>query len=231
MKKIFLSVLFVYASLIYANEPMFSPDTEWHYWKINSLEQTDTMLTYGIVDTLINGVAFQFTHDALLRTEGSKVWCIIDSMGESVEQLLYDFDMQIGDSIRTLFFPYYDPEEPPHYAQVTQIDTITLLDGRSARRISYDSRADDIEHVGNVNGILEAAHCLVAPDGAERRFICCTYGDYLLYEVETGLCDKITGMDVIISDDSSTFPFLRDGQIFILRGDKIYTLQGQEVKE
>ena len=230
MKKLLLSILFASAGLLYANEPMFSPDTEWHYWETNDLEHTDTLLTYRIVDTLINGVAYQYMHDALLRTEGSKVWCVVDSMGENVEQLLYDFDLQVGDSIRTLFFPYDDPFSPSHYAIVTQVETIMLSDGRPARRISYDTRADDIEHVGNVYGILEAASCLAPPNGAVKHFICCTCGDYLLYEVEKGSCDAMAVTDVIISDENTAFSFLHEGQILIQRGDKVYTLQGQEVK-
>ena len=38
------------------------------------------------------------------------------------------------------------------------------------------------------------------------------------------------GIDQVPSDQVQNTKILRDGQIFILRGDKIYTLQGQEVK-
>ena len=48
-----------------------------------------------------------------------------------------------------------------------------------------------------------------------------------------GRVDFETGAADIGSVSDSSFPptkFLRDGQILIQRGDKVYTLQGQEVK-
>ena len=39
-----------------------------------------------------------------------------------------------------------------------------------------------------------------------------------------------TGIDNIQGNEVQSKKFVRNGQIFILRGDKIYTLQGQEVK-
>ena len=38
------------------------------------------------------------------------------------------------------------------------------------------------------------------------------------------------GIDDIIGDKTKRAKFIQNGQIFILRGDKTYTLQGQEVK-
>ena len=38
------------------------------------------------------------------------------------------------------------------------------------------------------------------------------------------------GIEDVLSDQVQNTKILRNGQIFILRGDKTYTLQGQEVK-
>ena len=38
-----------------------------------------------------------------------------------------------------------------------------------------------------------------------------------------------TGIDNIQGNEVQSKKFVRDGQIFILRGDKIYTLTGQEI--
>jgi surface protein len=38
------------------------------------------------------------------------------------------------------------------------------------------------------------------------------------------------GLESVMSDDVQSTKMLRDGQLFILRGDKVYTLTGQEVK-
>ncbi|MBQ7631880.1 MAG: hypothetical protein IJS82_03880 [Paludibacteraceae bacterium] len=209
---------------------MFSPDTEWHYRITDSIMGTTTEYTATMRDSMVNGIVYQEIYGGLLRTEDTKVWCVIDSLGTPVEQLLYDFDMQVGDSIRTLHFAEYDPYDPPYYAKVTKVETIMLSDGRQARRISYDGRSDDIEHIGNVNGIFGATIQVLPPDGVHSDFICCTRGDYLLYEIIEGECDNITAVENVISDSPSATKIYHEDQILIKSGEKVYTLQGQEVK-
>ena len=51
------------------------------------------------------------------------------------------------------------------------------------------------------------------------------YGIKLTYPDEPSALE-----DVSVSSDSQTHKFLHNGQVFILRDDKIYTLTGQEVK-
>lgn len=113
MKKIVIGIFVLCVHALYANEPMFSYDTEWHYRITDCFSDTTTQYTATVHDSLFNGKVYQEIYGGLLRTEGAKVWCLIDSLGMKVEQLLYDFDMQVGDSIRTLYFPEYDPYEPP----------------------------------------------------------------------------------------------------------------------
>ena len=42
--------------------------------------------------------------------------------------------------------------------------------------------------------------------------------------------DIATGVEDLISDTPKATKFILNGQIYVLRGDKIYTLTGQEVK-
>lgn len=229
MKRIILELVLASACCImYATEPIFSPDTEWHYRETNMFDGTSTVRTYGIRDSSYNNTTYKCIQGAILRTEGAKVWCVVDSMGKQVEQLLYDFDLMVGDSIRTISYPMYDPELPPHFAKVTQVETIVLSDGRTARHLIYDSRVDDIEHIGCVTGILHAAVLLLPPDGIIEDFVCCTRGDNLLYETSNGACGKLIQGINNIHHTSSATKILRDGQLLIRRGDKSYTATGQE---
>lgn len=176
-------------------EPMFTSNTEWHYKSYDMFAYTDytpTLSSISLVDTLINNIPYQKIGGILFRTKGTKVWCTMDSLGTPVERLVYDFGLQVGDSIRNV---YYDEEfgmeqEYIRYAKVTSVEYITLSDGRSARRISYDNyRPDDIEHIGSVEGILSPLNFPVAECGCGDAFKCCTRNDFLLYEVSTGACD------------------------------------------
>ena len=231
-KHLFLGILLLLVSGIHAGKPMFLPDTEWHYYETDLFSNTSNKRTYTIQDTLVDGVAYQYVRGVLLRSEGAKVWCMTDSAGKKVEQLLYDFDLQVGDSIRTVYFEYY-ADDPDFYAKVTKVETITLSDGRKARRISYDNRHDDIEHVGNILGIIEAAMYVLPPNGIIEKFVCCVRGDNVLYETATGECenlDKTTAIPIFRTDIPSVSKLLRDGQILILQNDKTYTITGQRVK-
>lgn len=239
MKKMIMTILLVTASEVWAmsdavsssQEPMFPSDTEWHYRETNMFEEISTSRTYGVQDTLLNGVAYQYTHGVFLRTEGAKVWCVVDSADQQIEQLLYDFDLQVGDSIRTISFARFEMGEAPHFARVTNIKTIMLPDGRSARHISYNNRADDIEHIGCVNGLLHAAFMVIPPNGIIEDFICCTRGGNLLYEISQGECGMLAqDIDKIHFDSPSATKILRNGQLLILRGVRTYTPTGQEMK-
>lgn len=176
-------------------EPMFTSDTEWHYKSYDMFAYTDytpTLSSISLVDTLINNIPYQKIGGILFRTKGTKVWCTMDSLGTPVERLVYDFGLQVGDSIRNVYYDeeFWMEQEYIRYAKVTSVEYITLSDGRSARRISYDNyRPDDIEHIGSVEGILFPLNFPVAECGCGDAFKCCTRNDFLLYEVSTGACD------------------------------------------
>ena len=237
MKRLFIILLLGSICSLYAREPMFTPDTEWHYRHSEMFGGASDQYTYTLrmKDTLLNGIPYQVIGIMLLRSEGAKVWCVVDSMGESVENLLYDFDLQVGDSIRTIYAEI-NPEEPPCFAKVTNVDTIILSDGRQARRIRYDGREDDIEHVGNITGIFDAIVFEQPTNGIVETFVCCTRGDNLLYERNEGDCERwynAEGTDAIYNVSelpSSVTKFLHNGQVLILRGNRTYTVTGQEVK-
>ena len=203
-------------------QAMFPSDTRWDYVHTEMYGGPDYKPTYfsvGLVDTLINHIRYQQISDALFRStlgandllfrsKGAKVWCLLDSMEIPVERLVYDFDLQIGDSIRKWGTEdYLDPT--PKYAKVTKVEKITLPDGRSARRLSYDDRPDDIEHIGSVDGIFAPLNLPTSMCGCGEHFLCCTRGDILLYEVAEGACDTFFVDNRPYAD---TIPlFIKDG--------------------
>lgn len=236
MKRIFIGILLACVCSAYAEEPMFAPDTEWNHVIKPAYGGGGPIAkrTYGIRDTVVNGITYQWVRWKLLRSEGAKVWCVVDSMGKQVERLLYDFDLQAGDSIRHVF-ERYDELQPIYYSKVTHVESITLPDGRSARRLSYDSRPDDIEHVGSVLGLLEIASFDVEINGTVENFVCCTRGDNVLYETEQDDCDKLKNMIFTETEHTLTEPFtatkfLRDGQLFINHNGNTYNAHGVRIR-
>ena len=195
-------------------DPMFPSDTRWHYVYTEMYGGPDFTPIYfsdSPIDTVINNTHYQRIKGKLFRSEGAKVWCAKDSMGTLVERLVYDFDLQVGDSIRNIFYEDDPYDVIPSYAKVTKVENITLSDGRSARRLSYDAfRYDDIEHIGSLDGFLAPLNLPVSTCGCGDHFQCCTRGDVLLYEVSKGACDTFfVNNDTIPSD---TIPlFIKDG--------------------
>ena len=218
-------------------EPMFTSDTKWHYKSYDMFAYTDytpTLSSISLVDTLINNIPYQKIGGILFRTKGTKVWCTMDSLGTPVERLVYDFGLQVGDSIRNVYYDeeFWMEQEYIRYAKVTSVEYITLSDGRSARRISYDNyRPDDIEHIGSVEGILFPLNFPVAECGCGDAFKCCTRNDFLLYEVSTGACNEFFEAEqpadtipLYIQDDpgSSTVDPVDPNQVVAtLKGDEL----------
>lgn len=128
-----------------------------------------------------------------IRQEGQRIYAFMDQQ----EILLYDFGVRVGDSVPQ----YYDMvhnlyEDGPHYGYVTAIDTVTLLDGREARRIHYDSGTlgkgrslDDIEYVGSETGLLSPIFWPDIETGGSLG-ICCSFDGEPLYEYNNGDCEK-----------------------------------------
>ena len=195
---------------------MFPSDTRWHYehWEMYGGPNDNYNFTIQPADIIINNTRYQQISGFLFRSSGAKVWCALDSAGTLVERLVYDFDLQVGDSIPTYYGSIYEVFEDPYdhsYAKVTNVEHIYLADGRPARRISYDYRPDDIEHIGSVEGILAPLYLPIPTCGCADHFRCCTYAGTLLYEVAKGACDtffvNLQPTDTIplyIRDDSGT---------------------------
>ena len=211
-------------------DTFFAANTQWNYRVTDHFAQTTTKKSYTLKDSVVDGRMYQCMQGVLLRTEQAKVWCLVDSMDTQTEKLLYDFDLQVDDSIATVY-KEYSPDNPNWFAKVTEVKTITLLDGRTARRISYDSRADDIEFVGSTLGLIAPANIPIAPNGIVEDFVCCTERDYVLYETAQGACDElVSSINNHASRSASDRKFLRVGQLFIKHNGKTYDVTGKEVK-
>ena len=189
-----------------APDAMFPPETRWNYMHTEMYGGPDDNYVFTLqpMDTIISNTRYQQIGSFLFRSKGAKVWCAVDSMGTFVERLVYDFDLQVGDSIRAIC--YYDEES---YAKVTSVEQTYLADGRYARRISYDGfRPDDIEHIGSIEGILTPLNLPIPTCGCSDLFQCCTKSDYLLYEVAQGACDTFLPKE----QPTDTIPlFIKDG--------------------
>ena len=145
-------------------------------------------------NTFIEGRSYSIVHgpvDIPIRQYGQKIYAWINNK----DYLLYDFGLEIGDSIPQYYFGISADASQIDvygqvYAHVLRIDSVLLEDGRKAKRLWYDGRMQDIEYVGSEYGILSP---IIMPDitTCGGTHMCCSLDGGLIYETEPGICNSI----------------------------------------
>ncbi len=108
-----------------------------------------------------SGRVYIFTNREV-DTNGSKGWTMCKSQNTGAEYLLYDFNLQVGDSIGfTREYTFWGGYSESMFApvRVTKVDSIEI-DGEFYKRISFKDSVDFmetwIEGIGSDKGLLES---------------------------------------------------------------------------
>ena len=85
--------------------------------------------------------------------------------------------------------------------------------------------------VTGLDGASKYAYRLAVTNDASEELVAYS-GEFATtgYNGEVNPGENPTGIEDIFIDEHKASKILRDGQIFILRGEKVYTLMGQEVR-
>ena len=139
MKNYYTIALFLFianTAEIYAQYlPLLEDGKEWNYLRgAGNSTFTDSVSIQG--DTLINGIAYKrfvsanFSLDSIVFLREDTVARQVFFLRDSVDLLLYDFSVSVGDTV-SVFTPYVDAGELmdtiPIHCRVTKIDTIMDL--------------------------------------------------------------------------------------------------------
>ena len=142
-------------------------------------------------DTTIEGKLYQkisYNKQRIvpIREDGKKIYAHVNDK----DVLLNDFNIKEGDAM-----PHYADldgsiDEAQPELHVAKVDSITLLDGRRAKRIKFDNGVCDIEYIGREHGILAP---LVYPDltTCGAHIMCCSLAGEPIYESYSGSCQTI----------------------------------------
>lgn len=200
-------------------------------------------------DTLINSKTY---HNVRLLCEaplvipiaadGKKIYAHIYDR----DILLYDFGLEVGDSILHYGYINFNEDvsedrrfnEDSAYIYVVEMDSITLLDGRRAKRLHYKRFQDepyrvDIEYVGCARGGLFSIIDVPLQTTCGSNVCCCSLNGELIYEDYVGVCalmDISNALPAVDEYEPSATILLHNGQLLIRRSDKTYDTQGREVK-
>lgn len=178
---------------------------------------TDTLINgiqyYNIMENTPNDLQHPTNHTGVMREGNGKVYVNLNNTGEF---LLYDFTLNVGDTIHS-----NAPSGPLSNSPVIyQIDTIQLMTGEK-RKLFYSNGFNYIEGIGSLNGLFGplsyTCTCIPAYD---TSLVCFKSGETEIYtdknwcadgnccEVLTSINDPKTGINEPKADKvrSSLYP-------------------------
>jgi hypothetical protein len=188
------------------------------------------------------------------------------NLTELYEYVLYDFTLEVGDSLPMLYIDYssrgnWSPTYPlsilnvVNYRKdadgtiypgdtlvVTEVSTITLLDGKEYKKWTFNNGMEYAEGIGSLSGDFYEliANKRTTEDLTASQLVCASQNGQLLYKMDDVemkklgtecLCEGYVGTSVetIITSNTNASKLIQDGQLFILRDGKTYNAMGVEV--
>lgn len=205
-------------------------------WVVNLSKEDGIYETTSICvgkDTIINGMVYHLIDSYYPLRQSSDSILLYDRTSKD-EVLLYDFSLQVGDSIELLADNFTGL--PKRFAKVVKTDVISLLDGRKARRIEYENkypRHVDIEFVGDASrgilGPLDNMFC-------ESTLVGLYENNKVLYSTGVEPIEKESNIDFLYIDNSDTQncrikKLFQDASLQILLPDgRRFDALGREIK-
>ena len=191
-----------------------------------------------------------------LREENNKI--LVYSAAQKKDLVLYDFTLNVGDSLPRLYVDeelssivdYFKYEADWEYTKplfVTEVSTITLLDGKEYKKWTFDNGMQYVEGIGSFgtcyahNDFYQLiVNAPLTSDVYSQQIVCVSKNGQLLYQMDDAemeqlgakcLCEGYVGTSVetIITSNTNASKLLQDGQLFILRDGKTYNAMGVEV--
>ena len=152
--------------------------------------RNETWMTETEKEVLINDKFYRKWDKWLLREENDRIYVYSNKQ----DILLYDFTLEVGDSLRTLIL---HPDlgiidvpigtiYPIDTLIVTNISTVTLLDGKEYRKWSFNNgEFEYVKGIGCLDGnFLALAKDVVNGDYINSHLVCVSKNGQLLYKMD-----------------------------------------------
>ena len=191
-----------------------------------------------------------------LREENNKI--LVYSAAQKKDLVLYDFTLNVGDSLPRLYVDeelssivdYFKYEADWEYTKplfVTEVSTITLLDGKEYKKWTFDNGIEYVEGIGSFGsnyGHNDFYQLIVnAPrlsDVYSQHLVCASKNGQLLYKMDDAEMERLgaeclcegyvdTSVETKITPNTNASKLIQDGQLFILRDGKTYNVMGVEI--
>ena len=146
--------------------------------------------------TFVNGKWYLYDGRNYLREENNQVLLYSPEFEIYEDVVLYDWTLEIGDTLPFTIRPFDDDKMRGAVFRVTDVATITLLDGKEYKKWTLACGIEYIEGIGAINGegfgnyfcIQHTAHPATYID---TRLVCASRNGQLLYQMDDAEMEQL----------------------------------------
>ena len=146
--------------------------------------------------TFVNGKWYLYDGRNYLREENNQVLLYSPEFEIYEDVVLYDWALEIGDTLPFTIRPFDDDKMRGAVFRVTDVSTITLLDGKEYKKWTLACGIEYIEGIGAINGegfgnyfcIQHTAHPATYID---TRLVCASRNGQLLYQMDEAEMERL----------------------------------------
>ena len=130
----------------------------------------------------------------LLREEDNKIFLYSQSLNKDI--VLYDFTLEVGDSLPTYIKDFDGTMYSDDTLVVTDISSVTLLDGKEYKKWTFDNGMEYVEGIGmygghrngNFFGLIQE---IVVPCHTGTHLVCVSKNGKLLYQMDDAEMERL----------------------------------------
>lgn len=130
----------------------------------------------------------------LLREEDNKIFLYSQSLNKDI--VLYDFTLEVGDSLPAYIKDFDGTMYSDDTLVVTDISSVTLLDGKEYKKWTFDNGMEYVEGIGmygghrngNFFGLIQE---IVVPCHTGTHLVCVSKNNQLLYKMDDAEMERL----------------------------------------
>ena len=152
----------------------------------------------------------------LLREESNKILLYSESLNKEI--VLYDFTLEVGDSLPAYIEHFDETIYPADTLVVTDVSYVTLLDGKEYKKWTFDNGMEYVEGIGmyggrrngNFFGLIQE---VVVPCHTGTHLVCVSKNNKLLYQMDDTEMERLGAECLCDYDRGPRKDNAKDGQI------------------
>ena len=141
-----------------------------------------------------NDKPYILCNDYLLREEDNKIFLYSQSLNKDI--VLYDFTLEVGDSLPTYIKDFDGTMYSDDTLVVTGISSVTLLDGKKYKKWTFNNGMEYVEAIGmyggrrngNFFGLIQE---IVVPCHTGTHLVCVSKNGKLLYQMDDAEMERL----------------------------------------